>query len=72
MRRKMGAAVILITHDLGVVSGRSDRLAVMYAGYLVEYGPTAQLLAAPTHPYLNRWSMPPENWCGKIPKGMRL
>ncbi|MFH2003053.1 MAG: oligopeptide/dipeptide ABC transporter ATP-binding protein, partial [Planctomycetota bacterium] len=38
--------------DLGVVAGRSDTLAVMYAGRIVEHGNTPQILAAPAHPYL--------------------
>ena len=44
-------AVLIITHDLGVVAGFADRLAVMYAGRLVELGPTETLLADPAHPY---------------------
>ena len=52
LRSKAGAAVILITHDLGVVAGRSDRTAVMYAGRIVESGPTDHVLKAPRHPYM--------------------
>ena len=44
-------AVLIITHDLGVVAGFADRLAVMYAGRLVELGPTETILAEPAHPY---------------------
>ncbi|MCA0920827.1 ABC transporter ATP-binding protein [Pseudooceanicola nanhaiensis] len=46
-----GVAMIWITHDLAVVSGLADRLAVMYAGRIVETGPTAEVLGAPRHPY---------------------
>ncbi len=49
--RATGMAVILITHDLGVVAGMADRVAVMYAGRIVEMAPTAALFAAPAHPY---------------------
>ncbi|HEV8489903.1 MAG TPA: ABC transporter ATP-binding protein [Candidatus Limnocylindrales bacterium] len=51
LREELGMAVLLITHDLGVVAGFADRLAVMYAGRLVEVGPTEELLADPAHPY---------------------
>jgi oligopeptide/dipeptide ABC transporter ATP-binding protein len=51
LRDELGMAVLLITHDLGVVAGFADRLAVMYAGRLVELGPTEELLASPSHPY---------------------
>jgi oligopeptide/dipeptide ABC transporter ATP-binding protein len=51
LRDELGMAVLLITHDLGVVAGFADRLAVMYAGRLVEVGPTEDLLASPSHPY---------------------
>ena len=44
-------ALILITHDLGVVAGMADRLAVMYAGRIVESGPTETVFAKPHHPY---------------------
>jgi oligopeptide/dipeptide ABC transporter ATP-binding protein len=46
-----GMAVLLITHDLGIVAGRADRVAVMYAGQIVEEAPTSRLFAAPSHPY---------------------
>ncbi len=49
--RDVGAAVMLITHDLGVVSEYTDRVYVMYAGKVVESGPTARVLTAPCHPY---------------------
>ena len=43
--------MIYVTHDLAVVSGFADRIAVMYAGRIIEQGPTAELLQAPKHPY---------------------
>jgi oligopeptide transport system ATP-binding protein len=46
-----GTAVILITHDLGVVAGMTDRIAVMYAGKVVETATTDELFANPRHPY---------------------
>ncbi|WP_340110071.1 ABC transporter ATP-binding protein [Pikeienuella sp. HZG-20] len=46
-----GTALIWITHDLAVVSGLADRLAVMYAGRIIEEGATAQVIARPMHPY---------------------
>ncbi|MBA3553941.1 MAG: ABC transporter ATP-binding protein, partial [Gemmatimonadales bacterium] len=51
LRESRGMAVLLITHDLGIVAGRADRVAVMYAGQIVEEAPTARLFAAPSHPY---------------------
>ena len=51
MVKERGAAVILITHDMGVIAETTDRVAVLYAGRLVEEGPTADVIAAPRHPY---------------------
>ncbi|MDR6582396.1 peptide/nickel transport system ATP-binding protein [Herbaspirillum frisingense] len=51
LRRELGMAVLLITHDLGVVEQWADRVAVMFAGEKVEEATTAQLFAAPRHAY---------------------
>ena len=51
LRKARGMAVLLITHDLGIVAGRADRVAVMYAGQIVEQADTARLFARPSHPY---------------------
>lgn len=49
--REMGTALIWITHDLAIVSGLADRLAVMYAGRIVETAPTRNIIATAQHPY---------------------
>jgi oligopeptide/dipeptide ABC transporter ATP-binding protein len=49
--RELGMAVLLITHDLGVVNELADRVAVMYAGRIVEQGTRFEVLGAPRHPY---------------------
>ena len=51
LQREIGAALVLITHDLGVVAEMADRVAVMYAGRMVENGPVAQIFDDPQHPY---------------------
>jgi peptide/nickel transport system ATP-binding protein len=51
VNRDFGAATILITHNLGVVAGMCERLLVMYAGRVVETGPTEDVFADPKHPY---------------------
>jgi len=51
LKRRLGLAVLLITHDLGVAARVADRVAVMYAGRIVESGPTARLFQRPRHPY---------------------
>jgi peptide/nickel transport system ATP-binding protein len=51
LQERMGAAVILITHDLGVVAEVADRVVVMYAGHKVEEAPVEALFAQPRHPY---------------------
>jgi peptide/nickel transport system ATP-binding protein len=51
LRTSLGMSVLLITHNLGVVSRMADRVVVMYAGHVLEQAPTAELLASPAHPY---------------------
>lgn len=51
LRRKLGMAIIWITHDLGVIAGIADRVIVMYGGQIVEHAPVDELFASPRHPY---------------------
>ncbi len=51
IRRARGMSILLITHDLGLVAGRADRVAVMYAGQIVEEAATEKLFQSPAHPY---------------------
>jgi oligopeptide transport system ATP-binding protein len=51
LQHELGTAVIIITHDLGVVAGMADRVIVMYAGRVVEEGPTDEIFARPRMPY---------------------
>jgi peptide/nickel transport system ATP-binding protein len=51
LQREFGFATIFVTHDMSLVSHFSDRLAVMYAGQVVEVGPTREIFAEPKHPY---------------------
>jgi len=51
LQRELGMAILLITHDLGIVAGAADRVVVMYAGQVVESAPVKELFARPAHPY---------------------
>ncbi len=51
LRTEVGVAMVYVTHDLAVVASFADRIAVMYAGRIVEQGPTAEILQRPKHPY---------------------
>lgn len=51
LQTKLGMAIVLITHDIGVVASIADRVAVMYAGRLAEMGPVDRVLTRPKHPY---------------------
>jgi oligopeptide/dipeptide ABC transporter ATP-binding protein len=77
LRRELGMSVVLITHNLAVVATTCERVAVMYAGQVVEQGPTAEVIAAPRHPYtqgllrslpsLDDLSRPIEPIAGQVP-----
>jgi oligopeptide transport system ATP-binding protein len=74
LQAALGTAVVLVTHDLGVVAGTADRVAVMYAGRIVEEGTTAEVFANPLHPYtrgllasLPRIDAPPRGTLDAIP-----
>jgi oligopeptide/dipeptide ABC transporter ATP-binding protein len=51
VQAQSGVAIILVTHDFGIVAANADRVAVMYAGQIVEMGSTAQVFDTPSHPY---------------------
>ena len=51
LRRDFNMALLLVTHNVGLLSERTDRLAIMYAGEIVEMGPTSTVLGSPAHPY---------------------
>ena len=51
LRRERGVSVMIITHDLGVLSSISDRICILYGGRVAEYGVTPDVLGAPRHPY---------------------
>jgi oligopeptide/dipeptide ABC transporter ATP-binding protein len=51
LKREFGTALLLITHNLGIIAEACDRVAVMYAGRIVEDGPARELFAEPAHPY---------------------
>ncbi len=51
LKRDHGLGIVLITHDLGLVADHADAVCVMYAGRIVEFGPTREVLARPLHPY---------------------
>ncbi len=55
LNRELGTAIIMITHNMGVVAGLCQRLIVMYAGQIVEQGPVDEIFASPQHPYT--WSL---------------
>ncbi|MCG3200291.1 MAG: putative ABC transporter ATP-binding protein [Gammaproteobacteria bacterium] len=63
IKERTGMAILLITHDLGVVAEMADRIAVMYAGQIVEEAPRTEFLGAPLHPYSRKLfeSLPDES-----------
>ena len=71
LRRAFGLGLLLVTHDLGVVANVADRVAVMYAGEVVEMGPAAGVLRAPAHPY-TRGLLGAVLQPGRVPPRQRL
>ena len=71
LQRDLGLAVLLITHDLGVVARVAHEVSVMYAGEIVEQAPVAELFARPTHPY-TRGLLASIPVPGKVRRGERL
>ncbi|MCU0769936.1 MAG: ABC transporter ATP-binding protein, partial [Burkholderiaceae bacterium] len=57
--REHGTAVMLVTHDMGVIAETADRVAVMYAGRIAEIGPVADVIHRPQHPYTVGTAIPP-------------
>jgi len=82
LNRELGTAIIMITHNMGVVAGLCTRVLVMYAGEIVEQGPVEQIFANPQHPYtIALLSAVPEVWSrprdeipieGEPPSAMRI
>ncbi len=82
LRVRLDMALVLITHNFGVVAQYCDRVAVMFAGQMVETGPTAEVIAAPAHPYtkgllaslprLDRLDAPLPAIPGRMPDPMHL
>src|SRR5580698_3062178 len=66
LQRELGLALLLITHDLGIVARMAQRVSVMYAGEVVESAPVKALFAAPTHPYTRGLLA-----CIPVPGGLR-
>jgi peptide/nickel transport system ATP-binding protein len=72
LRARLGLSMVFITHDLRVAAQICDRIAVMKDGEVVEEGPTAQVFAAPRHPYTQSLlaSVPGRNWTPPVPSGV--
>ena len=71
LRREFGMGMVLITHDLGIVARVADRVAVMYAGQIVEHGTAEEVFRRPMHPY-TRGLMACIPVPGKIARGSPL
>ena len=71
LQRELGMAVLFITHDLGVVAQMADRVAVMYAGRIVEQAPVRALFEAPRHPYTQGLLRSMPN-AGRAARGRRI
>lgn len=73
LQSELGLSILVISHDLGVVSHLADRVAVMYAGRVIESGPTDSVLSEPAHPYTRGLiATVPASALGRGPTGARL
>jgi peptide/nickel transport system ATP-binding protein len=70
LQREMGLSVVFVTHDIGAATEVADRIAVMYAGRIVEEGPARTLIRAPRHPYTR--ALLTSRAHGALAKGSRL
>jgi peptide/nickel transport system ATP-binding protein len=70
LQQELGLAIVFVTHDIGAAAEVADRIAVMYAGRIVEQGPAQQVLAGPRHPYT--LSLLKSRAHGAMEKGQRL
>ncbi len=70
LRAARGTAILLVTHNLGVVARMADRVAVMYAGRLVESGTREQVLTRPAHPYTRALLAAVPDFSGRLPRGL--
>jgi len=70
LQRELGLSIVFVTHDIGAAAEVADRMAVMYAGRIVEQGPAAELLTRPRHPYTR--ALLKSRAEGAMQKGQRL
>lgn len=70
LRDTSRTGILLITHNMGVVTRMADRIAVMYGGRIVEYGPKAEVLRAPAHPYTQALLEAVPHLDGRMPRGI--
>jgi oligopeptide/dipeptide ABC transporter ATP-binding protein len=70
LKAQLDMAVLLITHDLAIVSGFADRVAVLYAGRVIEQGPVPQMFADPRHPY-TKGLLAASDWSGDASERLR-
>jgi peptide/nickel transport system ATP-binding protein/oligopeptide transport system ATP-binding protein len=68
LQREMGMAIVIITHNMGVIAEFADRVAVMYAGRIAEEGPVGRIFDAPTHPYTAGLLSSTPDLIGEVPR----
>ncbi len=68
LQRELGMAIVIITHNMGVIAEFADRVAVMYAGRIAEEGPVGRIFDAPTHPYTSGLLSSTPDLVGEVPR----